>query len=717
MSLEQNINIDSLDNSIKLNLDFGTDYLDRLDNIVGNAIKNVDDNIDHFDIEALNQLEITKPPYYKGTFDANGIPLGRKQKVMWDRIVKALDWIVLVEGGVRGGKDVMALKAWGDYLMICPETQHIALGITLEHALQTILLSAGFGIRYVLPHGRFIRKSINGAMRGVYEFTDAYGVQKEILFYGNGKKDDWEKFHGFSIGSFYINEGRNQHINGLQEALARTSASQYKLIIITQNPTGSANVFYREFEMPNVGSVAEVEMLERIRDQYKEVYLKQEQRMYQKMRVTIKNKLGEFLEEKGVPLEWNDTRQKYDGYNYLIDVDQIEYTTLEKKIRFDYEQGVRSLQVKDFVDWLPLVDGKGKPNLMAGMSMKKVVYFERASGNPNNVENYVDYSYHHFTFDDNPRMSDADRNDLHRKYPHATAIYEQMVLGKRKSVENALYPMFDKHNILDKDHPYYDITIFEGNKKFTPFVAIDVGFNHYTGMIYGYIDYSNGDMFVVKEGIYGKAEVQEPKDVLDRYLTMVRSINNRRIPMTCMDPSATATVNHFLNQGVDVIPADNSRLMPEELDKKYANKLQQKDLIGFELVRTYMKLNKLFVHISCTNLIAQIDSAEWLHDAEKDKDTRNKSNDDLSDPLRYALNTFIGGTEYIVMEERSNANDTETIRTNEETKNGEGDLATRLQRRINQRSRGSAFNETYDNRVERIENQARNPYTKRNLFN
>lgn len=716
MSNIEQINEVNLDNSIKLSVDFGADYFNRLDNIVGNAIKNVDDNIDHFDIEALNQLDISRPPYYKGTFNENGIPLGEKQKFLWNRIVKALDWIVLVEGGVRGGKDVMALKAWGDYLMICPETQHIALGITLEHALQTILLNNGFGIRYVLPHGRFIRKSINGAMRGVYEFTDAYGVQKEILFYGNSKKDDWEKYHGFSIGSFYINEGRNQHINGLQEAVARTSASQYKLIIITQNPTGSANVFYREFEMPNTGSEADVNLIERIKDEYTHIFAQQELRMYAKMRETIKAKLGEFLTNKGVPLEWDEVTKKYGGYDYLIDEDQVEYTTLEKKIRFDFEHGVRSLQVKDFVDWLPVVDSKGRPNLIAGMSMKKVVNYERALSNPNKVENYIDYSYHHFTFEDNPKMSDADRNDLHRKYPHGTAIYEQMVLGIRKSVENALYPMFDKNNILDKDSPYYDITIFEGNRRYTPFVAVDVGFNHYTGMIYGYIDYSNGDMFVVKEGIYGKSEVQEPKDVLDRYLVLIRSINNRRIPMTCMDPSANATINHFLNQGVDVIPADNSRLMPEELEKKYANKLQQKDLIGFELVRTYMKLNKLFVHISCPNLIAQIDSAEWVHDAEKDKDTRNKSNDDLSDPLRYALNTFIGGTEYIIMDERSNADDTETIRKNEETEIGEGDLATRLQRRSNERRKGSVFNDYYDNRVERLET-TRSGYRKKTFIN
>ena len=67
--------------------------------------------------------------------------------------------------------------------MICPERLHLALGSSLEHVLRTVLMSNGFGIYFLIPHGVFVRETINGAQRGVYKFLDNYGLEKQILFY------------------------------------------------------------------------------------------------------------------------------------------------------------------------------------------------------------------------------------------------------------------------------------------------------------------------------------------------------------------------------------------------------------------------------------------------------------------------------------------------------------------------------------------------------
>ena len=70
--------------------------------------------------------------------------------------------------------------------------------------------------------------SVSGAQRGVYKFLDSYGLEKTVLFYGNQKENDSDKYQGFTLGSVYVNETLNQHIRGLDQALNRIAASTQK---------------------------------------------------------------------------------------------------------------------------------------------------------------------------------------------------------------------------------------------------------------------------------------------------------------------------------------------------------------------------------------------------------------------------------------------------------------------------------------------------------
>ena len=72
--------------------------------------------------------------------------------------------------------------------MVCPDKTHMAMGSSLEHVLKTVLMSNGFGIYFLIPHGKFVRESSAGGIRGVFKFQDSYGLPKEVLFMVTIKK-------------------------------------------------------------------------------------------------------------------------------------------------------------------------------------------------------------------------------------------------------------------------------------------------------------------------------------------------------------------------------------------------------------------------------------------------------------------------------------------------------------------------------------------------
>lgn len=184
--------------------------------------------------EEMNDTIRPRPNYSQGSVDDMMFPIQPKAKELTERMLKGEGYIYFLEGGARGGKDVFAILAWTLYLMHTPHKTHLALGKSLEHALLTILHSGGFGLYYTIPNGIFVRNSDSGAQRGIYKFKDMYGVEKEILFYGNDKKNDGEKYQGFTIGSTYVNEALTQHIDGINQARQRMVSSHNHVLIMTQ---------------------------------------------------------------------------------------------------------------------------------------------------------------------------------------------------------------------------------------------------------------------------------------------------------------------------------------------------------------------------------------------------------------------------------------------------------------------------------------------------
>ena len=626
--------------------------------------------------DELNESVRPRPPYEVGSVDDMMFPIHAKAKELALNVLKGNGYIYVLEGGARGGKDVFALLVWTLYLMMTPHKTHLALGKSLEHALLTILHSSGFGLYYTIPNGVFVRNSDSGAQRGIYKFKDMYGVEKEILFYGNDKKNDGEKYQGFTIGSTYVNEGMTQHLDGINQAIQRMASSHNHVMLITQNPKGQAHPFYTVFEKDRTMSLNEIEEMEYIRDTYKYEFFEAEKEIERQKKIDMKQFTAKFCKLKNVPKP-----------DYLDDVDkQTLYVSL-RNIDVHYDKQVANLPVEQFA---PKVH---KDHFLFARSMRKVVNFDRGGKNPNGVLNAYDYTYMHFTVDDNLGLTDMQREEFKRVFKKGSALYLQKSLGIRKTAEKAVYKEFSHKNLFDDDIDLFD------KRGFMRVVSIDVGFNHETGILDADIDLNTGTVYVLQEMLLDyKNQGGTIQDIENSFWEIVRSRKNRKMPeMVIIDPSHVATINHFLERGIDVTPANNSSIMPRSKDKMRGNLNPQKDVLGIDLVKYGFDIQKIMIHEDCINLIAQIESNEFEYNENTGKLAIKKINDDLLDPLRYIVNTVLGGTHYWENEGGENIgqeNDPDTVQSHDGSEKEAGqELYKRIQQEINRGFSGGILDE------------------------
>lgn len=577
--------------------------------------------------EEQNDTIRPRPPYEEKSVDDMMFPIQPKAKELLQKVLNGSGYIYVLEGGARGGKDVYGLLIWTIYLMQTPHKTHLALGKSLEHALLTILHSSGFGLYYTIPNGVFVRNSDSGAQRGIYKFKDMYGVEKEILFYGNDKKNDGEKYQGFTIGSTYVNEGMTQHLDGINQAIQRMASSHNHLMLITQNPKGQAHPFYTVFEKERSMSIEEIEEMEYVRERYKDDFNELVVSILKESDLDKKDFVGKFCKRKNVP-----------SPKYLTEEDSQSLYLGLRDIDVHYDKQISGIYVEQFYK-----KADNEDHFLFHRSMKKIVDFDRGGKNPNNVLNSYDYTYAHFTVDDNLGLTDMQREEYKRVFKKGSALYLQKALGVRKTAEKAVYKEFSHRNLID-----IEIERFDTSKDTLRVIGIDVGFNHETGILDAEVDLRTGTVFILQEMLLDyKNQGGTIQDIEESYWQMVRSRKNRKQPdMTIIDPSHVATINHFMERGIQVTPANNSSLMPRSKDKARGNLVPQKDVMGIDLVKYGFDIQKILIHSDCINLIAQIESNEFEYNENTGKLAIKKINDDLLDPLRYIVNTVLGGTQY-----------------------------------------------------------------------
>ncbi len=563
----------------------------------------------------------SKPPYHEDTFKS------QKVKGLVKYIMSREGWVIEIEGGKRGSKDVVGIYAWSQLLMVTPDREHLVLGKTLEHAIVTVLKAQGFGLYYCIPSGEFTREAISGGTtRGVFKFTDIYGREKIIYFYGNEKAQDYSKFKGFSLGTVYINEGNEQHIAGIREAKERTNASMWPRVIITQNPKAGSHVFYTDFEEPLIYGEEENLLIKTVRNRFEEAFKEKKDELLQQMEKERKALIRSFLHRKGVP------KAKL--------LPQNEYLNLMDKVRDlkeKYNKKIRGLMVKDFTDEY---NDDTDPAMVriANASMQLVMNYESYFENPNTVGNGLEFAYFHFTHDDNPSMSDADRSRIDRTYDTSTPTYQRDIRGIRATVDHPILPTFDDDNIYYHDIPEGDIMM--------RIFGSDLGYDHpfaTTEILIGkdFTVYVDNEMLVIPSKEREKANNVE---YIKKLIDFINSRYNGDYMSVLVDPSAKGFINQCMSEGIIAKKAKNRVRNFRPGETAEADKTEDRKIAGINLLREGFRLNKIKVQGNrCPSTIKQLQGYSFdPKSLEQGIEKPIKINDDLVDCIRYVVNTEIG---------------------------------------------------------------------------
>jgi hypothetical protein len=595
-------------------------YDDSTDSEVLNDLRNVL-NPDVLEYSTDNRKV---PEYAKGFLDKpyleGGKPVREKDLALYNAILSEDFSFIEIEGSVRGGKDVNGLLGASRKAMVMPDPIIIALGSSLEHVLRTVLMAGGFGFYYTIPHGKFIRESVNGAQRGVYKFLDSYGVEKQIIFYGNEKENDANKFQGFNgIGLVYVNEALNQAVNGLQQAMYRLGTAKSPLMISSQNPRGASADFYLKFEKNFLATDDDIRMMEFIQKNYRSAFEIVENRIKEDREKTRKMVIKEFLTSRGKS-----------SVKLLNNQERIDLQKIMLNHNYEYNSKIRGISVQKFYPALKAGD------YLYNKSMKKVMGFFRGYPNVNNVKNAYDFAYFHYTVDDNISLNEMQKQDFKNRFAKGTAVYEQNIMGKRRSTEGAVYTGFSEENIFRGDIKSFD---WQGMMRI---IVIDPGFNHPTGMTDWAVDLDKGEAWCLQERLIDfNEEYTERKSldvIYDEFLLLLRRLNNRGIDHVFIDPSKPELINYFQTAGFPAYPANNQNWNTKRQEKEISEEITARELRGIPLVQTAFAKNKIHIHESCEKLIKQVESYSY-EKSEDGKDKLQDLGDDLVVTVKYLMNT------------------------------------------------------------------------------
>lgn len=648
------------------------------------------------DIEALNPNKRGYPKYMKGTFDENGLPNNKVLREAYNNIVLGLSRVNVIEGGVRAGKDVVGIAIYSELIMLHPANLFGVLGVSLEHAIQTIFQSDGFGIFYTIPHGRLTRENVDGAQRVVYRFKNYWGIEKRIVIYGNSNKNDWEKYHGFSVGAWYINEGINQEVRGIEEADQRMIQSPIPVMVITQNPEGPMNPFYKQFEGPRLPQGGILDTIKELQEFSKTVlvpvdkvidsngkeqvievvgYDGYEKYQYDKMKKELKRQRKAFLIQKERP-----------DFESLDTESQIQWNNIEQRIRYMYEKHLRGVLIKDIFDGIP------ENHPLAKTSWKKVIHFKPAFKNPNGVENNIDYAYYHITMEDNETLTEEQKAMAEKGYSKGSSLYLQKIKGVRKAVDSAVWSAFKQYNVFSDD-----ISIFK-TLDTTRVITIDFGAGKASGIADYEIDFTTGDVWQTREKLitpeYAKSIGTQITDDLiwEEYLKILK--DGKKNAHVIIDTANAHLRNYFSIRGVQTKAADKRYEVRKGKDIQRTFDGVDVDLIGLELVNLGFELGKIHIHESCKETQREIESYEY----NKQNDVTGKVDvikveDEFCDVLRYTVSTMLGGPMYWFRGGEKIEQTTKLLH-DEESQTNEESMATvqaKIQRRIAERGKTRFF--------------------------
>jgi PBSX family phage terminase large subunit len=247
--------------------------------------------------------------------------------------------------------------------------------------------------------------------------------------------------------------------------------------------------------------------------------------------------------------------------------------------------------------------------------------------NPSHVcKRWVDYAKNgdpkyyalHFTMDDNPFLSDSYKQL--QKQTLSGLFYRRNYLGEWCLAEGAIFDFFDKNIHVTNQKKACDFWIAGidyGASNATACVILGVKTKKYAND-YGHLQVQ-AEYYYDPKGKRTKTNGELARDILELFERYpIRSVY--------LDPSAASFRAELRANGVHTCETDND--VSE----------------GITRMTSMVAEGQVGIHMSCTNLIREIEGYCWDSKASaKGEDAPMKVNDHAVDALRYAIMGYMGG--------------------------------------------------------------------------
>jgi len=227
------------------------------------------------------------------------------------------------------------------------------------------------------------------------------------------------------------------------------------------------------------------------------------------------------------------------------------------------------------------------------------------------LENNPDVKSWQFTLDDNPELTNEEREYLKRQYKGIW--YQRYIEGLWVQAEGAIYDSFDDRlHVLDyplSRAEHYIVGVDYGTSNPCCFLLIGINRNKYP------------NVWVEDEYYYDSSKHQRQKTDAEYASDFKKFIEGKSVSAIYIDPSAVSFRLELQKQGVQgLIEAQN------EVDD------------GIRLVSNMLNNGTFKICRNCSNLIKEIQSYVWDPKAQqRGVDKPLKQNDHACDALRYSL--------------------------------------------------------------------------------
>ena len=161
-------------------------------------------------------------------------------ETVWERI-RTQDKLQFYEGPVRSGKTLASLISLAGFIMTHDVQQGIMSGNTQSSVIRNCV-KANPGFLTILPDAYMVDR--DGSKQIIVPKSTG---EVRIYLFGADKSDSEDSLRGLSIDFWYADEITKHHMNFINEAFARSSASDHPFMIWSANPSSPMNPIYTEY--------------------------------------------------------------------------------------------------------------------------------------------------------------------------------------------------------------------------------------------------------------------------------------------------------------------------------------------------------------------------------------------------------------------------------------------------------------------------------------